>query len=69
MSRCASSGTSEERRVSCRVYSRLVGYLTAVDDWNRGKRQEFADRATFDLSRQPAEDAPHAADGEATETL
>lgn len=56
-----------ERRVACRVYSRIVGYLTAVDDWNRGKQSEWRDRTVYDVTRQPAEDAPHTADGEATE--
>jgi hypothetical protein len=55
-----------ELRVPCRVYSRVCGYLTAVEDWNRGKQQEFADRTVYD-ARQPEEDAPGAAVGEATE--
>ncbi|HDI11248.1 MAG TPA: ribonucleoside triphosphate reductase [Candidatus Acetothermia bacterium] len=29
------------------VYSRVVGYLRPVDQWNKGKRSEFADRKTF----------------------
>jgi anaerobic ribonucleoside-triphosphate reductase len=29
------------------VYSRVVGYLRPVEQWNDGKRQEFADRHTF----------------------
>jgi len=29
------------------IYSRVVGYLRPVDQWNDGKRQEFADRHTF----------------------
>ena len=37
-----------ERRVACRVFSRIVGYLTSVDSWNVGKAQEFHDRVTFD---------------------
>jgi ribonucleoside-triphosphate reductase (formate) len=32
------------------VYSRVVGYLRPVDQWNDGKRAEFAMRKTFDRS-------------------
>ncbi len=29
------------------VYSRIVGYLRPVEQWNDGKRAEFANRRTF----------------------
>jgi anaerobic ribonucleoside-triphosphate reductase len=35
---------------SCEVYSRVVGYLRPVDQWNDGKQAEFAIRKTFDKS-------------------
>jgi anaerobic ribonucleoside-triphosphate reductase len=35
------------RRIACEVYSRIVGYLRPVQDWNRGKQQEFAERKTY----------------------
>ncbi|MBZ4666674.1 ribonucleoside triphosphate reductase [Mahella sp.] len=31
----------------CEVYSRVVGYYRPVQCWNKGKRQEFADRKEF----------------------
>ncbi len=34
----------------CEVYSRVVGYLRPVDQWNDGKQAEFARRRTFDKS-------------------
>jgi ribonucleoside-triphosphate reductase len=34
----------------CEVYSRVVGYLRPVDQWNDGKQAEFALRKTFDRS-------------------
>jgi len=34
----------------CEVYSRVVGYLRPVDQWNDGKQAEFAVRRTFDKS-------------------
>ena len=38
----------EKKRTECEVYSRVVGYLRPVGQWNRGKQQEFSDRKTFD---------------------
>ena len=35
---------------TCEVYSRVVGYLRPVDQWNDGKQAEFAIRKTFDRS-------------------
>ncbi len=32
------------------VYSRVVGYLRPVDQWNNGKQEEFSMRSTFDRS-------------------
>jgi len=34
-------------QVPCEVYSRIVGYLRPVQDWNRGKQQEFSERRPF----------------------
>jgi ribonucleoside-triphosphate reductase len=35
---------------NCEVYSRVVGYLRPVDQWNDGKQAEFTIRKTFDRS-------------------
>jgi anaerobic ribonucleoside-triphosphate reductase len=35
---------------TCEVYSRVVGYLRPVDQWNDGKQAEFSIRRTFDRS-------------------
>ena len=32
------------------VYSRIVGYLRPVQNWNKGKVQEFKDRKTYEVS-------------------
>jgi ribonucleoside-triphosphate reductase len=42
----------QNKTTSCEVYSRVVGYLRPVNQWNRGKQQEFADRKTFDLKEK-----------------
>lgn len=54
---CPTHGyTSGERKqcplcgAICEVYSRVVGYLRPVDQWNDGKQAEFAIRRTFDKS-------------------
>ncbi len=33
---------------NCVVFSRIVGYLRPVEQWNDGKQEEFADRKLFD---------------------
>ena len=38
-----------KERTRCEVYSRVVGYLRPIDQWNDGKRQEFKDRKVFKL--------------------
>ena len=34
----------------CEVYSRVVGYLRPVSQWNEGKQAEFQNRKTFDIA-------------------
>lgn len=34
-------------KVKCEVYSRVVGYIRPVEQWNDGKQSEFKDRTTF----------------------
>lgn len=38
----------KKQRTRCEVYSRVVGFLTPVSQWNKGKKEEFRDRKTFD---------------------
>lgn len=33
----------------CEVFSRVVGYMRPVQNWNKGKKKEFAMRKTFDI--------------------
>ena len=42
----------EEKRTKCEVYSRVVGYLRPVNQWNRGKQQEFSDRKVFKIKEK-----------------
>jgi len=41
--------SQNNKKTECEVYSRVVGYLRPVNQWNRGKQQEFSDRKTFDM--------------------
>lgn len=36
-------------KVPCEVYSRIVGYLRPVGDWNEAKQQEFEDRREYEV--------------------
>ena len=35
------------------VYSRVVGYFRPVQQWNKGKQEEFKDRREFELQPEP----------------
>ncbi|MBT4257756.1 hypothetical protein HOD88_01065 [archaeon] len=35
------------KRTKCEVYSRVVGYIRPIQQWNDGKRAEWNDRKTF----------------------
>ncbi|MDO8424856.1 MAG: anaerobic ribonucleoside-triphosphate reductase [bacterium] len=35
----------------CEVYSRIVGYLRPVGQWNEGKKQEFRERKNYDVPK------------------
>ena len=38
---------SEVHGSKCEVYSRVVGYLRPVQNWNKGKKEELALRKTM----------------------
>lgn len=37
-------------KTKCEIYSRTVGYIRPVDQWNDGKRAEFSNRKYVDVS-------------------
>ncbi len=41
---------SKETKVPVEVYSRVVGYFRPVNQWNKGKREEFSDRKEYRLN-------------------
>ena len=40
--------TPDEYPVRCEVFSRVVGYIRPVNQWNDGKQEEFRQRKTFE---------------------
>jgi hypothetical protein len=40
---------NKERKIPVEVYSRVVGYFRPVNQWNKGKREEFSERKEFTL--------------------
>ena len=38
----------------CEIYSRIVGYIRPVKQWNKGKKAEFGNRKTFDMTKAEA---------------
>jgi anaerobic ribonucleoside-triphosphate reductase len=47
----------------CEVYSRIVGYLRPVQQWNRGKRAEYVQRREFAPEEEAILDRSQALDG------
>ncbi len=39
-----------EKEVKCEVYSRVVGYIRPVKQWNDGKQAEFHERKTYNVA-------------------
>ena len=39
------------KRQKCEIYTRIVGYLRPVDQWNPGKRAELKDRKMFNIKK------------------
>lgn len=33
----------------CEVFSRVVGYMRPVQNWNKGKKEEYALRKTYNV--------------------
>ncbi len=36
-----------KRAIPTEIYSRVVGYYRPVQNWNKGKKEEFKDRESF----------------------
>ena len=40
-----------DRVIPNEVYSRIVGYMRPMQQWHKGKAQEFKERKTFDFNK------------------
>ena len=38
----------------CEVYSRVVGYIRPVQQWHKGKKQEYSERVEFGMPDCPS---------------
>ena len=38
------------RRIPVETYSRVVGYFRPVNQWNKGKREEFNERVEYKIT-------------------
>jgi anaerobic ribonucleoside-triphosphate reductase len=43
------------KKIPVEVYSRVVGYFRPVNQWNKGKQEEFNQRKEYSLSAIKAE--------------
>lgn len=41
----------EVEGTECEVYTRIVGYHRAIENWNKGKAEEYKDRVTFKYNK------------------
>ena len=64
MGSIATDSAKDVKRVPCEVYSRIVGYLRPVQDWNEGKQQEFAERKAYQVPQSPEQDQGQASRAE-----
>ncbi len=37
----------------CEVYSRVVGYIRPVQQWHKGKKQEYGERVEYKMPGEP----------------
>ncbi|MCL3780160.1 ribonucleoside triphosphate reductase [Prolixibacteraceae bacterium JC049] len=44
---------AEGKKTKCEVYTRIVGYIRPVDQWNDGKQAEYGERKLFDKEIVP----------------
>ena len=43
---------SKSIKIPSEIYSRVSGYYRPVNQWNKGKQEEFACRATLNISSE-----------------
>ena len=46
--------SKKELKVPVEVYSRVVGYFRPINQWNKGKQEEFRERKVYRVEQTPA---------------
>jgi hypothetical protein len=46
--------SNKELKIPVEVYSRVVGYFRPVNQWNKGKQEEFNERKVYRLEQTAA---------------
>ncbi len=49
---CFSKNEGIENYKECEVYSRIVGYLRPISQWNEGKRREYEERKEYVVNEE-----------------
>ncbi len=49
---CFAKDRGIEDYKQCEVYSRIVGYLRPVQQWNKGKTQEYRERKEYEIAEK-----------------
>lgn len=42
----------KKKRTKCEIFSRVVGYIRPIFQWNDAKQEEFKDRKTYKLKKK-----------------
>ncbi len=59
---------TKQERTQCEVYSRVVGYLRPVDQWNEGKQAEYAERQEYVIKTATTQTGQEDCNAETTAT-
>lgn len=43
---------TKESKIAVEVYSRVVGYFRPVNQWNKGKQEEFKNRKEYKINQE-----------------
>jgi len=40
------------KKIPCEIYSRIVGYFRPINQWNKGKAEEYKDRVSMKVDQK-----------------
>ena len=50
---CLKKNPALQNYQQCEVYTRVVGYLRPVQQWHKGKKQEYGERVEYNMPKEP----------------